>query len=57
MANLRKTRKNLRLNSVSFIPEAFEKLQSMYKKDVGNRIDFACQVKPMAQGKVTVVGF
>ena len=53
----KKTRKNLRLKSVSFIPEAFEKLQSMYKKDVGNRIDFACQVKPMAQGKVTVVGF
>lgn len=51
------TRKSLRLKNVSYIPEVFDKLKTLYGKEAGKRIDFACQFGDMALGKVTLVGF
>lgn len=51
------TRKSLRLKSVSYIPEEFDKLKTLYGKEADKRVDFCCQFGEMAEGKVTLVGF
>lgn len=51
------TRKSLRLKNVSYIPEAFDKLKTLYGKEADKRVDFACQSGDMPLGKVTLVGF
>ncbi|ASJ37241.1 response regulator [Vibrio vulnificus] len=51
------TRKSLRLKSVSFVPEAFDKLKVLFSKPADKRLDFSCQLGEMAQGKITLVGF
>ena len=51
------TRRSLKLKNVSFIPENFDKLEVMYAKEDDKRLDFACQIDMLAQGKVTLVAF
>ncbi|MET1279892.1 response regulator [Vibrio navarrensis] len=51
------TRKSLRLKSVSFAPQAFDKLKVLFNKEADKRVDFSCQLQQMAQGKITLVGF
>lgn len=51
------SRKSLRLKSVNFITKPFDKLKSLYKKPPTTRLDFSCQCKEMAQGRVTLIGF
>lgn len=51
------TRKSLRLKSVSFVSEEFDKLKTLYSKEADKRVDFSCQLGGMAMGKVTLVGF
>ncbi|MCL9782906.1 response regulator [Vibrio sp. S4M6] len=51
------TRRSLKLKNVSFIPENFNKLEVMFAKDGDKRLDFACQIDMLAQGKVTLVAF
>lgn len=53
----RKTRKSLRLKSVSFIPKSFAKFEAIYEKPDHQRLDFACQLPNMAPGKITLVGY
>ncbi|MGF1752185.1 response regulator [Vibrio makurazakiensis] len=51
------SRKSLRLKNTSFVPSAFDKLKVLFAKPADKRVDFSCQLKGMAQGKVTIVGF
>ncbi|CAH0530005.1 hypothetical protein [Vibrio hippocampi] len=51
------TRKSLRLKNISFVPSAFDKLKTLYDKNVDKRVDFTCQLNDSLQGKVTLVGF
>ncbi|MCG6418186.1 response regulator, partial [Vibrio fluvialis] len=43
--------------SVSFVPEAFDKLKVLFSKPADKRLDFSCQLGEMEQGKITLVGF
>ncbi|WP_073602187.1 response regulator [Vibrio aerogenes] len=49
--------KSLRLKQVSFINEAFAKLEALYDRPADKRIDFSCELWHLAQGKVLIVGF
>lgn len=51
------SRKSLRLKTASFVPTAFDKLKVLFDKPADKRVDFSCQLREMAQGKVTIVGF
>lgn len=51
------TRKSLKLKNISFIPQSFEKLETLFAKDADKRVDFSCQMGALAQGKITLVGF
>ncbi|KJY84378.1 response regulator [Vibrio galatheae] len=51
------TRKSLRLKNISFVPSAFDKLQTLYEKEADKRVDFSCALNESLTGKVTLVGF
>jgi CheY-like chemotaxis protein len=53
----KRSRKNLRLKNISFIPNTFDKLERFFEVSDQKRIDFSCQLDDLAQGKVTLVGF
>ena len=52
-----KTKKSLRFKTVSFIPQAFKKLEALYATEEKKRIDFSVQYGDLALGMVTLVGF
>ncbi len=51
----RKTRKSLRLKSVSFIPASFPKLEVLFQKSPSQRIDIMCEVSGFKTGYITIV--
>lgn len=52
-----KSRKSLRLKSTSFIDQSFPKLEGLYKTPANRRFDFSLQIPPLAQGRITLIGF
>ncbi|MCK6265529.1 response regulator [Vibrio sp. ZSDE26] len=52
-----RTKKSLRLKSVSLLPHTFEKLEKLYAKGPEERVDFSCQIGESELGKVTLVGY
>lgn len=51
-----RTKRNLRIKLIKFVPSSFPKLEALFKMDETKRIDFSCQREGMAQGKVLLVG-
>mgnify|MGYP000011737404 CR=1 FL=1 len=51
------SRKSLRLKSTNFIDQSFPKLESLYKTPANRRLDISIQIPPLAQGRVTIIGF
>ena len=51
----RKTRKNLRLKCVSFVPKSFAKLEILYAKPKSERIDILCDMPGYQSGIMTIV--
>ncbi len=51
------SRKNLRLKNLNFVETSFTKLENMYKSPLNKRIDISCQIEPLAQGRMTIIGF
>ncbi|MGC9402308.1 response regulator transcription factor [Vibrio genomosp. F10 str. 9ZC157] len=52
-----RTKKSLRLKSVSLLPHTFEKLEKLFAKGPEERVDFSCEIGDSEQGKVTLVGY
>ncbi|MEZ9232823.1 response regulator [Vibrio amylolyticus] len=52
-----RTKKSLRLKSVSLLPHSFEKLEKLFAKGPEERVDFSCQIGESELGKVTLVGY
>lgn len=53
----KRTRKSLRLKNTSFVVQPFEKLVTMYCRPASKRLDLSIQLAPLAQGKMTIIGF
>jgi CheY-like chemotaxis protein len=51
----RKTRKNLRLKCVSFVPKTFAKLEILFAKPASERVDILCTIKGYQDGTITIV--
>lgn len=51
------SRKSLRLKNANFIDKSFAKLEKLYNTPANRRIDISCQITPLAQGKLTIIGF
>lgn len=51
------SRKSLRLKSINFIEETFAKLENLYLTPANRRLDISCQLTPLAQGRITIIGF
>jgi len=51
------SRKSLRLKSTNFIDHTFPKLENLYKTPANRRLDISLQIPPLAQGRITIIGF